>query len=193
MSHADSQSTKITRRRFLTVIAATGAAPLIGVQPAYAAGRFHEWSGTALGAEASMRLWHADAALAQQTIAASVVDLDRMENIFSLFRDASQISRLNRHGALVNPAPELVDVLRQAARLSDKSGGSFDVTVQPLWRLFEAHFRRQPNDVVGPSAADIATAVAHIDYRNLTIAAERIGFDQPGMAITLNGIAQGYV
>ena len=32
-----------------------------------------------------------------------------------------------------------------------------------------------------------------VDYRNLSVATQRIEFARLGMAITLNGIAQGYI
>jgi thiamine biosynthesis lipoprotein len=80
-------------------------------------------------------------------------------------------------------------LLTEAVRFGDLSGGRFDVTVQPLWRFLAAH---QAAGTVPPSA-DLQAALALVDYHWIDIASRCIRLGQPGMAITLNGIAQGYV
>ncbi len=192
---------RLTRRRFLTVMAAAGASPLIGSGPVAANPRghagfhanFHDWQGTALGADASLRLWHPDASFAARMIATSVKEIHRLEDIFSLHRPGSEITRLNAAGALSNPSPDLIDVLRDGHRVSIASEGVFDVTVQPLWRLYAAHFRKTPDDKAGPGDAAIRGALSRVGYRKLRTAPARVSFARPDMAITLNGIAQGYV
>lgn len=193
MSKAPGVPAEPTRRRMLTILAAAGAAAVAPQGPAHAAARFHEWSGTALGAVAGMRLWHEDAAFAGQAIRDCVAEVGRLESLFSLFRADSQVSRLNRDGALAAPAPEFVEILLRARRVSERSGGAFDVTVQPLWRLYDDHFRREPDDRQGPTAAARAAARALIGYRDIRISDRQIAFAKPGMALTLNGIAQGYI
>lgn len=188
---------RLTRRRFLTVMAAVGASPLIGPGSATAKpgvyGQFHDWRGTALGADASLRLWHPDASFAARMIARSVKEIHRLEDIFSLHRSNGEIVRLNATGALSDPSPDLIDVLADGHRVSIASEGAFDVTVQPLWQLYAAHFRKTPDDVSGPGDAAISAALSRVDYRKLRVEPARVSFARPGMAITLNGIAQGYV
>ena len=67
------------------------------------------------------------------------------------------------------------------------------MTVQPLWRLYAAHFSRPGADPRGPAEADLARAQALLDYRAVEIEPSEVRFARPGMAITLNGIAQGYI
>ena len=79
---------------------------------------------------------------------------------------------------------ELLEVLRLARRMSEASEGAFDVTVHPLCEVLAS----------GELTEDrIAAARRLVDYRKLHIDAERIGFEQPGMRVTLNGVAQGYI
>ncbi len=77
--------------------------------------------------------------------------------------------------------------------MSELSAGAFDVTVQPLWRLYAAHFGSPDADPNGPSDAAIAEALALVDYHGVTVASDSIRLAGSGMAVTLNGIAQGYI
>ena len=182
-----------TRRRFIAIAAAAAGLPLTAVQVRAARAPLHRWSGIALGARAEILLHDPDAARARRLIAACVAEIDRLEDVFSLYRPESAISRLNRAGRLHAPPVELVDLLAQARFYGERTEGAFDVTVQPLWRLFAAHFARPGARAGGPAEADLARARALVDYRAVEIEAAAVRFARPGMAITLNGIAQGYI
>ena len=84
--------------------------------------------------------------------------------------------------------------MEEGRRPSVGSAGAFDVTVQPLWRLYEAHFGSgsagRANDILA-RAHDVAQAL--VDYRAVEIGAGRIAFARPGMAATLNSLAQGFI
>jgi thiamine biosynthesis lipoprotein len=82
----------------------------------------------------------------------------------------------------------LFKILRLAQSVSTRSHGAFDVTVQPLWQVFEAAQRH----AALPSKAAVLQARARVGWQALEIAPRRIRFKKPGMAISLNGIAQGY-
>jgi thiamine biosynthesis lipoprotein len=138
-------------------------------------------------------LGHPDAAFAQRTILRVRQEIERFERIFSLYRRDSEISRLNGAGKLLKPSPELRTVIDESQRLGEVSGGAFDISVQPLWRLYEAHFWSRTN--VQPDIAARARDLAHtvVDFRQIDSGAAAIAFARSGMAITLNGIAQGYI
>jgi len=103
-------------------------------------GQLFGWQGEVLGALSELSLWHTDAALAQRTILRVRSEIARYEAIFSLYREDSEISRLNAAGTLVRPSPELRGLVEESQRFSVMSAGAFDVSVQPLWQLYEAHF-----------------------------------------------------
>ena len=44
-----------------------------------------------------------------------------------------------------------------------------------------------------PSDAALAATLARVDWRAVELDPARIGFRRPGMAVTLNGVAQGYI
>ncbi|HLO78815.1 MAG TPA: FAD:protein FMN transferase [Magnetospirillum sp.] len=181
----------IERRRFLAIAAAAGGMALTG--GAAPATELWEWRGSALGAQASLRLYHPDRAAARALIHACLAEVERLEAIFSLYREDSALCRLNRDGGLVAPPMELVEVLSVAAAVSRRTQGRFDVTVQPLWQLYADHFSRPGADPAGPDDDAIRRVLPLVDWQGVEIAAQRIALARPGMAVTLNGIAQGYI
>lgn len=183
------------RRRFLTISAAAAGLPLISLSGSLAAlpERLHRWQGTALGARVTLLLNHPDRDEADGLLTAMVSEIRRLEGVFSLFQADSALSRLNRDGELTAPPADLTVLLSRARDLGQATGGAFDITVQPLWRLYADHFSRPSANPRGPADADIAIARNLVDYRAVTIDPEGIALNRTGMAITLNGIAQGYV
>jgi thiamine biosynthesis lipoprotein len=179
---------RLSRRGALRVLGAGLALPLgvMGLRGVRDAPAPVQWHGEVLGALSSMTLWHPNPGVARRAIARMLVEIDRLEGIFSLYRPTSEIARLNRDGVLAAPSRDLVDVFDQSRRIADLSGGAFDPTIQPLWRL-HANGRTAPD----PAALDRARTL--VDHRALSVSARTIRFARPGMAITLNGIAQGHI
>jgi thiamine biosynthesis lipoprotein len=184
-----------TRRRAIRIMAAAAGLPLmIGAVRATAppAQMFH-WQGEVLDAVAELTLYHTDAALARRTILRIESEIARYERIFSLYRPDSEIARLNAAGILQRPAPELRTLIEESQRFGVMSGGAFDISVQPLWRLYEAHFwshARVVPDIVA-SAQDVAREL--VDFRRIETGPGRIAFAREGMGITLNSVGQGFI
>ena len=141
-----------------------------------------------LGTTLSLRVAHRDPAVAERALDHAVATIRHVEAQMSLFKPDSALNRLNRDGILHHPHPDLRNVLRIAQEVSTRSHGAFDVTVQPLWQVFEAAQRTASL----PSNAAVLQARARVNWRALEISQHHIRFMKPGMAITLNGIAQGY-
>lgn len=178
----------LPRRRFLA-IAASAACLSAGMARA-AAPLSVRWQGRALGGEAEIILEHPDAAFASAALADCVAEIERLEAVLSLYRPDSALCRLNAAGVLDAPPLDLVRALGDAAAVSAASGGAFDVTVQPLWQL---HAQARANTGEPPPPAAMEAARRLVDWRQVEIAGGRIRFARPGMAVTLNGLAQGYV
>ncbi|HSR72737.1 MAG TPA: FAD:protein FMN transferase [Kiloniellales bacterium] len=185
----------LSRRRVLTVMAALAGLPLLnsaGTVRGAAAPRF-AWRGIALGARAELVVAHPDAAAARRAARFCLDEVMRLERAFSLFRPDSELSRLNRRGTLASPSLDLRVLLAEAQRFGALTAGAFDPTVQPLWQLHVRHFAKSGADRSGPAGRDLEAALALVDYRALDVAPQRIILGRPGMALTLNGIAQGYI
>ncbi len=163
------------------------------MRPARADAQLLTWQGTALGADASLTLAHTSAPAAQRIIDMAIAEVRRLEAIFSLHQPDSELARLNRDGRITRPSQDMLVLLTEARRFGELSNGAFDVTVQPLWNLYSAHFKRAPDATEGPSAADMRAAVALVDYRRIDFNPLFVALDRKGMGVTLDGIAQGYI
>jgi thiamine biosynthesis lipoprotein len=185
----------LTRRRAIRIVAAAAGLPLMiaAVRATAPGGRLFDWQGEVLGALAELSLWHTDEAAARRTIHKVETEIARYERIFSLARADSEISRLNAAGALAKPSPELRGLMEESRRFSVLSAGAFDISVQPLWRLYEAHFwsRTAVQEDVLARAHEVARDL--VDFRAIDIGSTRIAFAREGMAVTLNSLAQGYI
>ena len=182
-----------TRRRLLQVVGAVAAAALPLPAPAPVTTPRYAWRGAVLGAEASIVLYHPEARAAAAIVGACLAEVERLEAVFSLYRADSELSRLNRDGALAGPSQDFVRLLDESLWWGEATGGAFDVSVQPLWRLHAEHFARFPNDRAGPEPDAIAAAKSLVDYRRIIRFPGRVRLGRPGMALTFNGIAQGYI
>ncbi|MGP3699384.1 FAD:protein FMN transferase [Rhodobacter sp. NSM] len=170
----------MNRRRFLTISAA-----LLAAGPGFAAPPLRRIGGQALGAQVSLLLAHPDA---DGIGARALAEIARLEAIFSLHRD-SALARLNRDGRLDAPPFELLDCLSIASCVHEVTGGLFDPTVQPLWKLHAERFAAG----AAPTDAEVADARTLTGWDSVRYDATEVRFLRLGMQLTLNGIAQGYI
>ncbi len=193
------------RRRFLRgslglacVVAAadTGAAATRAALPERMAGpvaggwRRHT---LALGTRVSVTVAGLPPPQADAAAQAALAEIRRVEAAASLFNGSALLSRLNRAGELTTDDPHLMRLLQAADHWWQASGGAFDPSVQPLWQLHQAAALRGGL----AAAADIEQRLALVGWsavqrEALADGRSRIVLPRPGMALTLNGIAQGY-
>lgn len=172
----------LTRRRFITIAAAM--APSLAPSLALARAPVHVETDIALGAKITLRLEHPDA---PRIARLAMAEIRRLERIFSLYLPGSDLARLNRDGRLDDPAFELLECLTLAGAVHSASAGRFDPTVQPLW-LAEAAACGAGQRLAD---TDRDRARALVDWSAVSVTSDAIAL-RPGMALTLNGIAQGY-
>ena len=172
-----------TRRRVLGIAAAATAAGLATLYGRGGHAATTKWRGTALGAQARIVL-EGDGAGAEETISEVVKEIERLENQFSLYRPDSAIARLNRDGKVDRPDPDFLALMAISENVHRASGGAFDPTIQPLWAHYaQAQFEDEPS----------SKGIAETGWQLVRYDGEQISFGSRGMAITLNGIAQGYI
>lgn len=173
----------ISRRRAISILAGAAGLPMLG---SAASASVVNWRGIALGANANIVLDHPNAEL---LLDKALMEIARLEKVFSLYQVNSQLSILNREGALKVPAVELIDLLNISDRIYQETDGAFDPTVQPVWALYAQKYAAGS----APNQTEIGTARAKVGWSNLSVSPEMISFNKPGMALTFNGIAQGYI
>jgi FAD:protein FMN transferase len=184
----------LSRRRFIGV---TAAAAGLGLMPfghaATADAHLVTWHGHAMGAAASLQVHHHDRSVAERLIERSLAEVRRLDKVFSLYREDSALTALNRHGVLIAPPADLVALLVECRRCWELTDGAFDPTVQALWTLYRDHFSRPDADPHGPPATALRNALERVGFGHVAFDVNRISLPRRGMGLTLNGIAQGYV
>lgn len=174
----------IGRRRFISIVAGAGLGLALG--PTAAAGRAYRWKGTALGAAAQIVLPQVNAL---ELVTLALKEISRLETIFSLYRQDSALSRLNDAGRLSDPPPELLELLGLCDSVHRMTSGAFDPTIQPLWSLYAESYAANSE----PTQAQIDKAKQSAGWHLVYFTPEEVGFHTTGCALSLNGIAQGYI
>lgn len=145
----------------------------------------------AMGTPASIKIRTPLNVDGRNLIPAGTALAERIEYVASLYIDNSHISYLNKHGLIYPASPHLINMIKSAHDVSEATNGAFDISVQPLWELANMmalkKFSQERADELW------AEARAKVDYRAIEVDGETVRFTKPGMKITLNGIAQGYV
>lgn len=144
-----------------------------------------------MGAEASLTLYHHDDAASIAAIKAVLAEMERLKGVFSLYEPTSEISGLNRDGILLHASPEFIELLTVCRDIRSKTDGLFDPTMQPLFEFYADHYAKTPEAEPGADGLERVLKLVGLDKVSQTD--ETIRFDEPGMALSLNGIAQGYL
>lgn len=179
-----------TRRRAIAIFAAAAYAPSACVRAARA-DQLHQWRGIAMGAEACITFSGIDSAAARSAAQTVTAEIERLEDALSLFREQSELSRLNRDGCLPHPSADFRAALQLAQSIATATGGLFDPTVQSLWEAHADWFAGEQRSALPPDAMIIA-ARRNVGWRSISLASDFITM-RSGQRITLNGLGQGYV
>jgi len=133
---------------------------------------------------------HPDASAAGAMVDEAFTEMARLEAILSRHRPDTPLSQLNASGRIDRAPSELLHVMTQALDYARMSGGAFDPTVAPLLKLYASRAERGEGL---PDAATVANALPLVGYEGVHIKGAGLAFDRPGMSVTLDGIAKGYV
>lgn len=131
----------------------------------------------------------------EQGSEAALTALDRIEELegqLTVYRDTSDVMRINRAAALadVELEPGLFDLLSLAARISQATGGAFDMTAGPLVKVWG--FYKRAGGI--PRVDDLRAALANVGSHHVTLDADRrtIRLERPGVELNLGAIGKGY-
>jgi thiamine biosynthesis lipoprotein len=143
-----------------------------------------------LGTLVTITLIDTDGSRAANTVGDTFAEIERLSGLLSRHDPSSELSRLNNTGRLAGASGELVSVLERARYYAQLTGGAFDVTVGPLVDLYSTHFARYN---APPDTTAVAEARQLVGYQMLTLKGSDVVLLKPGMGITLDGIAKGYI
>ena len=143
----------------------------------------------AMGTFVAMTAIHPSRDHAEDAFGRAFEEVFRLSNLLSRHAVASPVYHLNETGQLEDSPPELLEVVSRSLDYFHETRGSFDITVKPFLDLYEACFDRN----VVPSMKQVAAVQDRIGSDHLIIKERTISFERDEMAITLDGIAKGYI
>ena len=140
----------------------------------------------------TVSLAHQEKMTVSNALTAAHEAVREVEKTCNIFDPESELSMLNATAADEPFACSdlLWDVLTRARAFWKDSGGVFDVTIDPLMKLWGFHSKRETL----PSADEIAEAKRLTGLDKVAFDDEKhtVKFTVPGMSINLGGIAKGY-
>jgi thiamine biosynthesis lipoprotein len=145
-----------------------------------------------MGTQVSITVFCADGEKAAKAMEAAFARISALEAVLAKQRKDSDVSRLNAAAdGKAKVGPEAFAVIKLAKDYGKICQGAFDVTVEPLLKLW----KRAEAENSPPSPAAIKRALEMTGYDHITLdpGSLEVKFDRPGMKIDLGGIAKGYI
>jgi thiamine biosynthesis lipoprotein len=145
-----------------------------------------------MGTWASLTVVTADSAAVAKTAYEALVVLHHVDSLMSNWTTTSEVARINREAARgdITIHPEVADVLEFALDVGRKSGGAFDITIEPLVRTWG--FLGGTPRVPSQKEIDAAFEFVGQDKVRFDAEANTLRFARDGVKIDLGGIAKGY-
>jgi thiamine biosynthesis lipoprotein len=144
----------------------------------------------AMGTFVSMTLLHPSRDQAEEAMGRAFNEINRLERVLSRYDASTPVFALNKEGVLKDVPPEVSEVLRHSLRFNHLTGGNFDVTVKPLIDLFREKVGKKKTF---PTDAEIKDLQSLVGSQNIVFNERSISFKKPGMGVTFDGIAKGYI
>lgn len=131
-------------------------------------------------------------ARAKEAVNKAFEEIKRVEDVFSVYKDTSEISRINRlkKNEKARISDEVFNLIKKSIEFSKKTEGAFDITVKPLVDLWS---RAKKNNKL-PGEDEIKQALERTGREKICLddAGRAISFKKDGMALDLGGVAKGY-
>ncbi|NFK79592.1 FAD:protein FMN transferase [Clostridium botulinum] len=129
---------------------------------------------------------------ADKAVQSSVDKISDIENKMSLNIPTSEVNKINKNAGIapVKVSKNTFDVIKASLIYSEKSKGSFDITVEPLVSLWGIGTDKARI----PSKDEISNALKLINYKDVIINEKEstVMLKRKGQAIDLGAIAKGY-
>ncbi len=144
-----------------------------------------------LGTFVTINAVHANKNLADEAMGQAFGEVQKLEAELTRHHSSSPLSMLNASGKLYDAPKSLTYVISRAKRVHDLTDGAFDMTVAPLLNAY-----RDAQNPKGKMILDMQTisqAKELVQASEVFVSADHVRLGRSGMALTLDGIAKGYI
>jgi thiamine biosynthesis lipoprotein len=145
----------------------------------------------AMGTFVSMTLIHSSRDKAEEAMGRAFREIDRLTRSMNRYDTATAVAQLNSDGFLKAAPPEVFEVIAGALDYYRLTQQAFDISVKPVVDLFRKKFAQGNNRP--PGGIELRRAIDRVGSDMIELNGRSIRFKKPGMGITLDGIAKGYI
>lgn len=128
----------------------------------------------------------------KEDIRAAIDEVNRIDALMSVSGKNSEIRKINsaKPGEKTKVSPEVYFLIEKSLEISEKTGGVFDITVNPLSELWNI---TSPNPKV-PEDDKIKELLEKVNYKNVLLDGENftVTLKEDNMSISLGAVAKGY-
>lgn len=147
---------------------------------------------TLMGSRFDITIVAKDTASAEAYIDTVIMEVTRIENLISDWRPVTQISQVNQNAGIrpVKVDREVFDLTRRALRLSELTGGAFDISFAAMDRIWK--FDGSMTEMPSPEA--VKKSVERVGYQNILLDSvnSTIFLARAGMKIGFGALGEGY-
>ena len=131
--------------------------------------------------------------VAKEHLEAAVLEIQRIENLLTTFREESQTNQINQNAGMkpVKVDPEVFNLIERSLRISKITDGYFDISYGSIDRKFW-NFDREMKELPDPEM--IKEHLKLVNYHNILLNREdsTVFLKEKGMRIGFGGIGKGY-
>ena len=131
--------------------------------------------------------------VAKEHLEAAVLEIQRIENLLTTFREESQTNQINQNAGMkpVKVDPEVFNLIERSLRISRITDGYFDISYGSIDRKFW-NFDREMKELPDPEM--IKEHLKLVNYHNILLNREdsTVFLKDKGMRIGFGGIGKGY-
>jgi thiamine biosynthesis lipoprotein len=150
------------------------------------------FEGAAMGSSLEIEVFGPDQALCERAVQAARDEIDRLDRMMTDWKPESPLMDVNRAAGIapVKVPPELFFIVERSVRMSELTGGTFDITFAGAGKLWNW---RAPEPKV-PDPGTVKASLANVGWKNIVLEAKErtIFLRRPGVKIGLGGIGPGY-
>jgi thiamine biosynthesis lipoprotein len=149
-----------------------------------------ETSIDAMGGAFSIVAYGPDSNILRAAAEAAGEEVKRIELLMSNYIPTSEWSQINQGAAKgpVRVSSETIEILEACKRYHKLSGGTFDITVGPLMKIWG--FYKGSGHL--PHRAEVRVALNRVGSDKIRIEGDAVSFEKSGMEIDPGGIGKGY-
>ncbi len=151
----------------------------------------HTQTRVMLGTFVTLNAVHSNKDLAQDAMGRAFEQIKMLEAELTRHNSAAPLMQLNQSGRLLDAPQSLIHVVQRAKRIHSLTAGAFDMTVAPLLNLYRD--AQNTNGGISLDKQAVLSAKELMQADQVFVGQDHIRLGRSGMALTLDGIAKGYI